>query len=264
MGTHGKYEITRATAQTGLWGVTLRDLDLSRASLRGLRIGKCTLINCRFDQANLSDLWVSSSRFESCSFVGAKLPGATLGTSDPVTYQRVSFVGADLSRATGGSATFVDCDFSDARMKGAEFWGTRFRHVRFRGKIENVTFAGRRTLVGLFGHEETLVDVDLSECDLRFVDFRDLDLGGVNLPNGPGHIVIRGNVRCVLDGLLAGLAKLENPGRYGRAVMAAKRQRLGPRPVQAVIALADHVDAGDQEALATLKSLVASAVGRCG
>jgi uncharacterized protein YjbI with pentapeptide repeats len=257
----GQYEVSRVSGRVRLRGLSLRDLDLRGSRLQGLSLDHCELTNSRFDEAKLNGLRVRDSSVSDVTFDGADLRDAVLSIGS-AAFERVSFRGADLRGAIPGPAQIADSDFSSARLKGVEFWDTRLTRVRFAGRLEDVTFAARRPILGLLGHDETLVDVDFSDCEFRYVDLRHLNLDRVKLPERPGHVVVR-RIRCVLDELIA-RCSASGDQRISVVLLRLQRDHLGPRQDQGVLVFADLLRDQDPELRRSFGDLVNSVAATCG
>lgn len=183
-----------------LRGVVLEGLDLSGAQLESLRFFDCKIANCRFDGANCQDWRLWGADVSNTSFAGANMRDAVLGAwyeGHGDIYRNVSFVRADLRSIVCDSATFIDCDFSFARIANIDFGSTSFVRCRFAGEIREVQFWDRGLETGK-SDPNPMEDVDFSGATLRFVEFRRLNLDRVVLPTSPDHLIIRG-YRCVLE-----------------------------------------------------------------
>lgn len=221
---HGQ-RVTRGGAVI-LEGLRLEDLDLSGAHLAGLFLLRSTVSRCRFDQADVQQSVWKRVAVTDTSFARADLREAVIGDGvDHSRFERVVFRSARMANA-GPSATFVDCDFSNALLTRVAFRDARLIRCRFAGSLLETTFYGKRTLLG---HDERLEDVDFSDAQFRFVGFRRLDMTSVRLPTGDGHVVVR-RVRCTLARAIEAL-RLE-PGddaKAWRGLLEDAVKRLGPR-----------------------------------
>ncbi len=191
-----------------LRGVSLEDLDLSGAQLESLRFFDSKIANCRFDGANCQDWRLWGVEVVDVSFAGAIMRDAVLGAwyeGHGDVYRKVNFVGADLRSIVCDSATFVDCDFSFARIANVDFGSSGFVRCRFAGELRDVIFWDRGFDTGK-PDPNPMEDVDFSDATLRFVEFRRLNLDRVTLPSNPDHIIIR-SYRCVVEHALRELEK---------------------------------------------------------
>ncbi len=109
----------------------LKRLELSGLDFTGVRkpfagagtsLRRCRVTNCDFTGCNLSGLDVMHSRFE-----------------------RVTFERANLTGLSGGGNTYIGCDWSETRLKGANLgapWPDRFVGCSFRRtRFESTLFA---------------------------------------------------------------------------------------------------------------------------
>ena len=165
--------------------------DFSNQQFDHLRFFNCKFNNCRFDVSRFIDLRVWGSSFQSCSFRKAKLRDAALGgliENRPNTFEDSQFIEADLRGSSYISAVFDRCDFENAKLKKVDFNGSRFTKCRFTGELRETSFADVA-----FDHEDLqpnrMVEVDFTQAELRWVEFRRLDLSKALLPQDEAHIV---------------------------------------------------------------------------
>jgi uncharacterized protein YjbI with pentapeptide repeats len=228
-------------------GVQLENLDFSGGPLESLRFFNVKIDNCRFDGANCRDWRGWGVRVRDTSFESADLRDSLLGGVDEgrsCAYQNVSFRGSKLRGIVCDSASFVDCDFTNAALPKVEFCGCRFVRCRFRGLLREVMFCPdslRRKKV----NHDALEDVDFSEAELRFVDFRQLNLRRVRLPQDDEHLIVN-RYRCVLE---RAVRELEQDTKFP-AVNTDLEHRLywvGPRQDVGVFNRLDFLEFGGTE-----------------
>ncbi len=183
---------------------SLENLDFSEAQLDHLRLHGVALRNCLFDGAKCRDWRGWQLSVQDCSFVHADLRDTALGTWGN-SYRGVEFRGADLRGTSCRGATFISCDFSDARLDKVEFVGCQLVDTRFAGRLSEVSFVAATDQP----EHGSMENIDFTDASLRWVTFRGLPLSTVRLPeNGEEHIVVR-HYPCVVR---QALARLE--GRY--------------------------------------------------
>lgn len=259
------YEIARTGRRMSLKGVDLVNLDLSGSTLPALVLTDCRIRNCRFDRADLTSSAFYGVSFEDTSFERSSMRDVALGGRDhgrPTTYTGVSFVRSTMLGCYPLHAEFTDCDFSNAELKGVEFHDARFTRCRFAGRLDEVRFSGARRYLGLFGHIETLIDVDFSRCEFRWVELAELNLDRVQLPSNERHIVVP-QPRCVLRRLLEDIRAHANPDAdmrgFASQVELALR-RAGPAQAQAVFSIHDlgESEQGRRRAAAMIHRAVAA------
>jgi hypothetical protein len=183
-----------------LRGVILEGLDLSGSRLQGLSFFDSKIANSRFDGADCKDWGLWGVEISEASFDGTNMRGAVLGAwyeGHGDVYRNVSFVRADLRNIVCDSATFVDCDFSFARIASVDFGSSSFIRCRFAGELRDVIFWDRGFDTGK-PDPNPMEDVDFSAATLRFVEFGRLNLDRVVLPSNPDHVIIR-RYPCVLE-----------------------------------------------------------------
>ena len=244
-------------------GVRLTGLDFSGTKLDHLWLTDCDVEDCLFDGASLKSFRNVGSRLRKCSFAQSSLRDSVLGArlrGARARYEQATFVGADMRGALPGHTDFIDCDFTAARMKGLEFWDATLTRCRFGGLLENVIFAGRKTLLGR-RHEETLVDVDFTTAEFRWVEFRHLNLGRVKLPSRPDHLVVQ-HPKCVLEWLSRSLATRDDRELLSlRSAVDFWLQWAGPHHNQSIFVLAECGRTDDERH--TAEMLIREAITAC-
>jgi uncharacterized protein YjbI with pentapeptide repeats len=168
-------------------------------------------------------------------------------------FERVSFTRSDFRGANCTAATFVDCDFSHARLVKIDFQSSSFIRVRFAGELRDVTFWDHGFKTGK-PDPNPMEDVDFSEAVFRFVDFRRLNLDRVTFPAAPGHIVVH-HYPCVLQRALAALEGDDSlAGRLMRTLFGHQARWIGPDQQVGVFSLADFDEPGEAERVTELLS----------
>jgi uncharacterized protein YjbI with pentapeptide repeats len=235
----------------------LADLDLSGAQLESLRFFESQITNCIFDNANLRDWRLWATCVDESSFVEADLRDSSLGawyeprrfafrrTGRGNRYHRVNFSRADLRGIEAWAASFIDCDFSHALLRNVDFQASTFVRCRFAGPLYEVIFWDR--VPGSSRSEPNrMEDVDFSYAELRFVEFRGLDLKHVHLPANGNHIFVK-NYPCVLNEALTWLRR--NPTRmpWLRAYLETELEWLGRGREVGVFNRQDFAELGGEE-----------------
>ena len=241
-------------------GARLARLDLSGAVLDTVRFWDTTIEDCRFDGARCQHLGLVRTQIVECSFDGADFRQAALGAwaDGGNVYQRVSFVGADLRIGSCPAATFIDCDFSDARLEKVDFQSSSFVRCRFAGELREVMFYDHGFKTGK-PDPNPMEDVDFSNAVLIDVEFRHLNLDKVTFPKDAGHLVVH-HYRCVLQSALAELAGDES--REARRLTVSLEHRMqwaGPDQEVGVFSLPDYERRGGTD----LANRAATLLRRC-
>jgi pentapeptide repeat protein len=128
------------------------------------------------------------------SFLNADLRNGVLGAwheGRGSRYSDADFSDSDLRGITSPAATYTNCNFANARLDGIDFQASGFVRCRFAGAVSNVTFWDHGFKTGK-PDPNTMEDVDFTQAQLRWVDFRRLDLERVRLPSTPGHLIVTG------------------------------------------------------------------------
>jgi hypothetical protein len=246
--------------------VRLQALDLSGALITGLRLLGATVSDCRFDGATLRDLRAWETTIEDSSFAGADLRDSSLGgwpdPGEPNRFERVDFSGADLRGVECQAACFSDCDFSGARLEKIEFGASNFVSCRFAGELREVLFYER------IAHEprarNEMRDVDFSQAELRWVEFRGLALDRVRLPESPDHLLVR-HYPCAVRRALAELDPDAGPPVAGvRAALETELEWLNERRSIGIFHRHDYLErAGGDEELRVLEDTLRRAEQAC-
>jgi uncharacterized protein YjbI with pentapeptide repeats len=206
-------------------------LDLSGARLEQLRLFGCGIDDCRFEAASCREWRLWACDVTASSFAGANLRSSMLGGWDGGrgnVFRGVSFTRADLRGLVCPTATFIDCDLSDATLVKVDFQSSGFIRCRFAGELREVIFWDHGFQTGK-PDPNPMEDVDFSEAELPFVEFRRLDLDLVRLPRDDRHVVVE-HYRCVLRRAAAALAGDDTvAGRRLAAGIAHRLKWAGPR-----------------------------------
>lgn len=119
-------------------GATLRDIDLSDASLEKRKLWDCTVEDGRFDRIQAARLYAHVATFIRTSFRDADLTAATLRYC---SFEQCDFTGARLAGGSAPEATFKDC-----RFDGADLSGMYLQGASFHGPLSDACFVGAQLL----------------------------------------------------------------------------------------------------------------------
>jgi len=104
-------------------------IDLSDAIFKdGASVNESEAKECRFDRIDMRNVFVRR-KFDSCSFVGAKLNGARLGGE----FVGCDFSSANLSKSFATDCRFVECRFLEANLSNVHFISCVFERCDFTG-----------------------------------------------------------------------------------------------------------------------------------
>jgi uncharacterized protein YjbI with pentapeptide repeats len=224
----------------------LADLDFSGGRLESFRFFNSAIDNCRFDDAICQDWRLWAVDITNVGFIGADLRNSVLGSwyqERENIYRRVNFSAANLRSIVSPAATFIDCDFGDAKLAKVDFQSSSFIRCRFAGLLREVMFYDHGFKTGK-PDPNPMEDVDFSEAELRMVEFRRLDLDRVRFPTGNDHIVVL-NYRCVLERAVREL-KADDRWKGLRVLMEHSLKWAGPRQEQGVFNRRDLVEMADE------------------
>lgn len=179
-----------------LYGTDFTGSNLTGSDLSHTRLDRAVLIRANFSGADLTDATIlrptlfsdmTNNHADAPIFAGATLKGLRVS----MYMEGTSFRGADLTQADfspleykPGQGTLVtpmknfcrSCDFSGARLEGANFFRLDLRFAKLTGA----------DLRGANLAETDLSKVDLSGADLTGADVREADFDGANLAGVKG------------------------------------------------------------------------------
>ena len=192
-------------------------IDFTGSDLAHVQFFNSKITECRFDGALCGNWGVRAADIIRTSFVDAKLRDAVLGPwyqGRGNRYQFVDFSRADMRGLISTTATYVDCNFSHARLDKIDFQSSSFIRCRFAGEVREVLFYDN-AFDPRKKEANPMEDVDFSQAQLRWVAFRRLNLDRVRLPENRDHLVLK-NYPCVLRKALA--AVKDDESLYGRGL----------------------------------------------
>lgn len=223
-----RWPLHRLSGYQELRNVHLEGLDFSDSSLEHLHFFYSEISDCRFEEANCKNWRVRASSVTRTTFARSDLRHAALGSwyeGRGNMYQLVDFSRADMRGVLPSTATYTDCDFSYARLDKVEFDSSGFIRCRFAGELREVIFYDR-------GFKRTelnpMEDVDFSKAQLRWVEFRRLNLDRVALPEDDEHLKVR-NYRCVLQKALNSAVGESPEARRVTVLLRHRLKWIGPQ-----------------------------------
>ncbi|WP_241072396.1 pentapeptide repeat-containing protein [Achromobacter xylosoxidans] len=130
--------------------LSIERVDLSDAVFKdGASINESEAKGCKFERMDMRNVFVRR-KFDSCSFVGAKLNGARLGGE---------FIGCDFSHSNLSRSFATDCKFVDCKFAGANLSGIHFISCVFEG----CDFTGVKALSGSVARSRFVGGVALAQ-----------------------------------------------------------------------------------------------------
>jgi uncharacterized protein YjbI with pentapeptide repeats len=245
---------------------TLERIDFAGAVLDHLRFFECRIDDCVFDRARLRDLRLWATDVSDTSFRGADLRSSALGPwyeGRGNVYTGCDFSRANLHDAGCSAAEFVDCVFEEMRLRGMDFQSSGFVRCRFTGELREVLFYDHGFETGKPTPNE-MRDVDFSDAELRWVEFRGLDLSEVKLPQGPNHLIVD-HYPCVLRRGLEELASDRSPlARQLRVTLEAEAEWTPPTRRFGVLNRCDWEETGGEELAEFAESRLRRWEAQCG
>lgn len=239
-------------------GVTWKGLDFSGSRLNGLRFFDCAISDCVFDKCSCQDwrLWtttVSETNFSSADLRRSALGGVQDGRRN--TFRKVEFTNADLRQTSYVAAEFVGCTFKDTRLDKVDFQTSTFTECKFEGELREVLFY-RRGFKGEAFPVNEMTDVDFSRAELRWVEFRGLDMETVRFPEDDDHFIVDDYPR-VLDRLLETVkGRNDVASKRLTAVLSNRRKWVGAKQQRGVFNKNDLLEIGGEEGLRRVLEIV--------
>lgn len=132
----------RNLANVQITNVYVRDVDFSGSDLTGADLRFARFQRCNFSNANLTNVAINdSTTFEECDFRGAKLrnverTSVAVAVNPPEDYDKdgMKIRKIELSdEEVFENPTFIDCDFTDASLRGVLLDRWTFKDCVFQG-----------------------------------------------------------------------------------------------------------------------------------
>ena len=240
--------------------VQWKSLDFSACRLHNLRFSDCMIIDCVFDKASCQDWRIRGTTFGDTSFRAADLRYSLLGGDSHTTskFQNIDFSRADLRGTNYSMTEFVGCAFKNTKLKSVEFDGTCFADCRFEGELREVRFTNCPDLVKGIPPNEML-RVDFSRAQLRFVEFRNLNLEHVTYPQDSDHIVLDPYL-TILDRVVASFEhQSDTKTKVLHEFFRIAREYAGTGQMRGVVNTRDIVEFMGQEGLRLALEAIGSA-----
>lgn len=254
------FQAAKVSGQTWFTNLSLEGLDFSGSYLKGLFFSGCQVKDCVFDKSNCENSLIWETVFSECSFRKADLRGAGLGLVPKKKrnqFEGVDFTEADL-RSTLYSppgAEFHDCTFRKARLSKLDFGGSVFETCVFEGKLEDLQFYRTGFRAEGFPPNE-MNNVDFSQAELRFVEFRGLNLTNVRWPNSEEHLLVN-DYGAVLEYLLDNLkGRSDLASRKFIAVLGNDRKWMGAHQKQGIFNMRDLTEIGGEDGARMLTHMI--------
>jgi uncharacterized protein YjbI with pentapeptide repeats len=168
------------------------NIDFTGSELRSMRFFDAKIRNCLFDNCQMQDLRIWSTVIDESSLKATNLKDSSLGAVQNGrrnTFSGVDFSGADLRGAGFNAASFERCLFRNTRLVKIDFQSSTFKDCQFEGELRDVIFS-RRGFKGEALPQNEMINVDFTRAKFWAVQFRDLKLDRVTLPQDDEHILI--------------------------------------------------------------------------
>ena len=247
-------EVTELGELVVVRGVHWREIDFSGAHLGSLRFFESAIEDCCFEGAGCQDWRMWGTTIVNTSFRSADLRKAALGgveNGKRNSFRQIDFTKADLRQTVFVSCDMTDCKFNDTKLSKVDFQGTVFVNCTFEGELDEVLFY-RRAFRGEAFPANEMKGVNMRRAKLKHVEFRGLDMGDVQWPEGDEHLVVE-NYTATLDRALDVLkGRTDIASKKLGVVLGMKRKWAGPNQRRGVLSKADLLEAGGPEAVSEL------------
>jgi uncharacterized protein YjbI with pentapeptide repeats len=254
---------------SSLKSIRLDKVDFTHARLSHLIFEDVEITDCVFDRTVLESARFGRCSFRDCSFVRADLGGARLGDFWnpnrflPSEFRGCNFSNADMTDTDVLGSRFERCDFRHARMGHSEWAGAVLHDCSFAGEIREARFEATGRINRVPARPEMLDSVDLSNTQLRWVEFDGLNLNGTVFPNDGNHLVVRDS-RCFAQAVLDELGASDTtPARFARSVLPRRVRRLGPAQAAELFNLKDWCGNWDESGNAEMRRAFDAALKKC-
>lgn len=183
----------------------IADVDLTGAALSHVTFDGCSLINVRWDHAELTRTAFLGCDVFDTSFRSARFSRGVLSTGEPdrfrnpptqrgTAFRKCTFDRARINGIVCEFALFEDCALTFSAVSGVTFYRPVIRRSGIAGALSDVQFDGRDGL-----HPGPEVRPELADVDFRaarFVDvgFDTISLRGVSWPTAHRYVLLRGDV----------------------------------------------------------------------
>jgi uncharacterized protein YjbI with pentapeptide repeats len=145
-----------------------------------------------FGQSRIVEL-AADEQYSRCSFEGLAVKHADLSNC---VFESCKFKGADLTNTKFNGSTFDNCDLSNVKLAGNNLFAARFEQCKCLGLLwgESIVATGAKlirctldygrfrgaSLEGLHFEECSLIEADLSLCNLKKTVFQKCNLDAVD------------------------------------------------------------------------------------
>jgi hypothetical protein len=168
----------------------------------------CIIDDCVFDNSVCQHWGLWGTTVTNSSWRDADLRNSALGAvkdGQRNSFRQVDFTKADL-RGTSYTATeFIGCTFKDTRLDKVDFQTSTFTDCTFEGELREVLFY-RTGFKGEGFPANEMTNVEFTRAQLRWAEFRGLDMDSVQFPEDEEHIIVC-NYMAVLDQLVQEFGK---------------------------------------------------------
>lgn len=244
-------DVSELAGITVFKNVRWKSLDFSGSRLNSLRFFDSEISDCVFNGCDCRDWRFWGTTFSNISFCSADLRNSALGGVQEGKinqFEKVDFSGADLRQTAYRSARFANCLFKNTRLDKVNFHGSIFIDCRFEGELREVCF--NRTAFGTDGlRPNEMLRVNFSNANLRWVEFRGLDMSDVRFPNDPDHILVTQYAEALEELLLLLRERSDMPSKKLAACIEVFLKWAGPKQRQGVLNKKDLLEAGGDEGL---------------
>jgi hypothetical protein len=156
------------------------------------------------------------------------------------------------------ASEFVGCKFKDTRLDKVEFEGSAFVDCSFEGEVRNVIFSKRGFQLERFPPNE-MINVDFRRAQLRWTEFRNLDLDRVLFPSDDDHIIVQ-NWPYVLSRLIGFFGRRKDDTSKGyTGFFEHERKWLGSKQKVGILNRGDLCEVGGEGGLQVVLDVIRTA-----
>lgn len=168
-----------------------------KTEFRNVLISKCTVINSKMNDPIFKSCLIEDSIFEKTDFSGSrffegnKIVGCKFSQVDFRTtgfgqkgaeFINCTFEKCDFRETSFETLSMINCKLSNCKINDKIIVAEQFIKCIVTGTLKDVKFIGQRSNAGL--------EVDLSQCKLRYVDFENCSLENTIPPKYSDHYYI--------------------------------------------------------------------------
>lgn len=209
-------------------GKRFENIDFSGSDFSLSEFRKCKFLNCIFKEVNMQSITVVATTFENCIFQKTNFKGSYLFSRINYDFgglKSCKIEDCDFKVTTFGFPLIEDTDFLNCNLKSIDFNGSRFKGVKFVGKLDDVRFRGLGDDRGSWfvktffkidpnKHRNIMDGVDFSGANLIYTLFsHSIDISRCIFPKDKSNYFLIKNHKQVFDNAKQALSVLNEMDR---------------------------------------------------